>query len=242
MTKRKRIESFNFKEGTVIQDKFIIGKKIGNGWESEVYRVKEKITGIERAAKFFYPHRNCGNKAAKFHATKLFKLKNCSILIQYISAGIVEVQNHEVTYLISDYVEGEVLEDFLNRQPGKKISPFQGVHLLHAMAKGLEEIHRNKEYHGDLHSGNIIVQRHGLGFELKILDLYHWGKPSKENYQHDLTSMIRVLYDSLGGQKTYHRMPFAIKNIICGLKSSLILKKYKNVFRLRSHLENMDWD
>ena len=123
MTKRKRIESFNFKEGTVIQDKFIIGKKIGNGWESEVYRVKEKITGIERAAKFFYPHRNCGNKAAKFHATKLFKLKNCSILIQYISAGIVEVQNHEVTYLISDYVEGEVLEDFLKSTTISMIFP-----------------------------------------------------------------------------------------------------------------------
>ena len=106
----------------------------------------------------------------------------------------------------------------------------------------MEDVHRLKEYHGDLHSGNIIVQRHGLGFELKVLDMYHWGIPNTENYQHDITSMIRIFYDSIGGQKVYSKMPGAIKNIICGLKSSIILSKYKNVSKLRAHLENMEWD
>jgi len=242
MVKRKRIAGFNFPEGSIIQNKFKIGKRLGGGWESEVYRVYELMTGIERAAKFFFPHRNRGNKAAKFHAKKLHKLRNCSILIQYLTGGKIESQGQEVTYLVSDYVEGEVLEDFLNRQSGKKISPFQAIHLLHAMANGIEEIHRLKEYHGDLHSNNIIVQRHGLGFELKILDMYHWGQANKENYQHDILNMIRIFYEAIGGAKHYAKMPPTVKNIICGQKSSLILKKYKSVFRLRSHLENMEWE
>lgn len=242
MVKRKRIESFNFSKNAIIQNKFRIGKRLGKGWESEVYRVYELMTGIERAAKFFFPHRNVGNKAAKFHAKKLHKLRNCSILIQYLTGGKIDYQGQEVTYLVSDYVEGEVLEDFLNRQPGKRIGPFQAIHLLHALCKGIEEIHRLKEYHGDLHSSNIIVQRHGLGFDLKILDMYHWGQSNKENYQHDILSLIRIIYEAIGGTKHYAKMPHSIKEIICGQKSTLILKKYKNVFRLRSHLENMEWE
>ena len=241
MVKRKRIESFNFPEGLIFQNKFKIGKRLGGGWESEVYRVYELMTGIERAAKFFFPHRNISNKAAKFHANKLHKLKSCPILIQYLTGGKIHYQKQEVTYLISEYVEGEVLDEFLLRQPGKRISPFQALHLLHAMTKGMEEIHRQREYHGDLHSGNIIVQRHGLGFELKILDMYHWGQVSKENYQNDILDMIRIFYDAIGGQKTYSSMPAEVKDIICGLKASLILKKFKNVFRLRSHIENINW-
>ena len=35
MVKRKRIESFNFPEGLIFQNKFKIGKRLGGGWESE---------------------------------------------------------------------------------------------------------------------------------------------------------------------------------------------------------------
>lgn len=242
MVKAKRIETFNFKDGQVLQNKFLIGKKLGGGYESEVYRVKECLTGVEHAAKFFFPHRNIGNKALKFHAKKLHKLKNCSALIKYLTAETMEYNGREITYLVSEYVEGEVLEDFINKQPGKRLTPFQGLHLLYAIVKGVEDIHRNKDYHGDLHTGNIIVQRYGLNFDLKILDMYHWGTANKDNYQHDLVSMIHILYDAIGGQKHYHKMPSEIKNIICGLKTGLILKKFKNVLRLKSYLENMNWE
>ena len=31
------------------------------------------------------------------------------------------------------------------------------------------------EYHGDLHDDNIIVRRHGLSFDLKLVDMFPWG-------------------------------------------------------------------
>ena len=37
--------------------------------------------------------------------------KSRPILIQYLTGGIINYQGQSVTYLISDYVEGEVLED-----------------------------------------------------------------------------------------------------------------------------------
>src|SRR5690606_22956213 len=111
--------------------------------------------------------------------------------------------------------------------------------LLYALVKGFEEIHSRNEYHGDLHSENIMVCKQGLGFELKLLDMIHWKTPKKENIQDDICDMIRIFYDSIGGSKYYSKHPKHIKEICCGLKRTLILQKFKTTSHLRRHLETM---
>ena len=110
------------------------------------------------------------------------------------------------------------------------------------MAKGLEEIHNQKEYHGDLHTENVIVQRVGLGYDLKVIDMFQWGAAKPINIHEDVVDLIRVFYDSLGGKKYYAKMPDAVKDICCGLKKSLILKKFKTAGQLRFYLEQMTWE
>ncbi|MCB9092005.1 MAG: protein kinase [Halobacteriovoraceae bacterium] len=237
-----KIEAFNFPPGKIISHKYKIISKLGGGWEGEVYKVEEMSTGITRAAKFFKPHRNIKNQSAKLYAKKLFKLKSCPIVIQYITQDKLQFWGREVTYLISDYIEGRTLDSFLKKQKGKRLTPFQAVLLLHALVKGLEEVHANREYHGDLHLDNIIVQKYGLGFDLKVLDMFHWGKPISEDYKDDLCNAIRVFYDSLGGQKSYSKLPDQIKYICGGLKRSLITKRFKNMSELRIFLENLNWE
>ena len=77
------LESFGLRPGRKLARKYVVGELLGQGWEGEVYHVTEAATGIERAAKFFYPKRNPGNRAINFYAKKLNKLRDCSILIQY---------------------------------------------------------------------------------------------------------------------------------------------------------------
>lgn len=238
----KKIASFNFEPGDDIYNKYEILCLLGKGWEGEVYLVKEKNTGIERAAKFFYPQRNIANRASKFYAKKLFKLKNCDIIIQYYSQDVIYVEGQPVTFLISDFIDGILLSKFLERQPGKRLNPFAALHLLHALAKGLECVHRMKEYHGDLHTDNIIIQRSGLGFDLKVVDLYKLGKATAEHIHDDVVEMIQVFYEVLGGKKYYSKLPKTIKDICCGLKKSLILKKFKTAGQLKSYLENLEWE
>ncbi|MBK27133.1 MAG: serine/threonine protein kinase [Halobacteriovorax sp.] len=241
MKKKKKILKFDFPEGEIISDKYEIIEKLGEGWEGEVYKIREVATGIERAAKFFLPERNKANKSAKFYANKLHKLRSCPILIQYLTQDTIVIEDHKITYLISDYVEGETLSSFLNSLKGKKMHPFQGLLLLHTLVKGLEDIHGLREYHGDLHTDNIIVQRFGLGFELKLLDMFYWGAPKSQDFKDDICDAVRILYDVLGGAKTYQKQPQEVKDICCGLKKSLILKKFKNLSQLRVHLETMSW-
>lgn len=243
MTKavRQHIESFNFLPGRIIAGKYEVLSSLGSGWEGEVYRVRERNTGVERAAKLFFPQRNKHDKATKFYARKLHKLRHCSIVIQYHTQERISFHRELITALISEYVEGELLSNFVKRQRGKRVGVFEGLHLLHALAAGVEEIHRVGEYHGDLHDDNIIVKRKGLSFKTKVVDMYNWGAPNARNIRDDVCDLIRIFYDAIGGPAIYHTHPKEIKDICCGLKRSLITKKFRTAGHIRNYLENMSW-
>lgn len=234
--------SFDFHEGIILAQKYEILEHIGSGWEGEVYLVRELGTDIERAAKFFFPKRNKNNQNVKFYAKKLHKLRTCSLLIQYHTQETTLIDNVPVTFLVSEFVDGELLSDFLKRQPGKRLSPFQCLHLLHALVRGVEEIHRLKEYHGDIHTGNIIVERHGLSFDLKLVDFFKWNTVSTaQNIHDDIKDMITVFYEAIGGKTHYMNHDDVIKSICLGLKSSLIKKKFRTASKLREYIENLEW-
>ena len=237
-----RITRFAFEPGTIVASKYEIVSELGRGWEGEVYLLRECGTRIERAAKFWFPHRNPRNRAIRFYATKLHKLRHCPILIRYHTQETTLFDGIPIRFLVSEYVEGELLSHFLARQPGRRLSVFQAVHLLHALAAGIEQIHNLHEYHGDLHDDNIIVRRYGLSFDLKLLDMFPWGATRPENIRDDVCFLIRIFYDALGGRRHYAKQPPEVKAICCGLKRSLIVKKFRNAGQLRQYLETMQWN
>jgi len=203
--------------------------------------LRELATGIERAGKFFFPHRNPGNRTARAYARKLHKLRHCPIVIQYRTQETLIYRRTPITFLVSDYVEGELLSDWLARQPGRRVDPFMGLHLLYALARGVECIHEAHEYHGDLHSDNVIVRQVGLGFEIQLIDLFHCGPVTAESMRQDVVDLVRLLYEAVGGRRHYARQPRQVKEIVCGLKRSLILRRFRTARRLREHLERIDW-
>ena len=236
------ITQFDFRPGRVLARKYEVMQPLGRGWEGEVYLVRERNTAIERAVKLFYPQRNPRDKVASSYARKLHRLRHCPITIQYHTSETISWRRQPITLLVSDFVEGELLSDFLARQPGKRLRPYPALHLLHALASGIECIHAMKEYHGDLHTENIIVLRYGLGFELKLVDFFHWGAPKPENIREDVIDLVKILYEAIGGRRWYSRQPDEIKSICCGLKHSLILKKFRTAGQLRQYLENIQWN
>lgn len=189
----------------------------------------------------FFPHKNPGFKVSTRYALKLDKLKDSSIVVDYLSHDIVKLKNQKIACLICEYIEGELLGEFVLKQRGKRLGIFPAIHLLHSIVRGVEMIHLTGEYHGDLHVDNIIIKRFGLKFDLKIIDLHHWGDSKKDNRDEDIIKVIRIFYDILGGQTYYSKLPPSLKYIICGLKRNLILTRFKTISALKQHLENMDW-
>ena len=106
----------------------------------------------------------------------------------------------------------------------------------------MECIHQAGEYHGDLHTDNIVVERYGVTFQLKILDFFTASGSKREARQTDIHEVVRVFYDALGGARFYARQPKVVKDIVLGLKRSLILKRYPTMTHLRQHLETLSWD
>ena len=236
-----RIDQFNLVAGRVLARKYEVISLLGAGWEGEVYLIRELATGIERTAKLFFPQRNLRDKNVKFYAKKLHTLRHCPMVIQYNAQDTITVKGYTVTIMISEYVEGLLLSQFIQEQPGKRLMPFQALHLLHSLAQGMECIHNIGEYHGDLHTDNVIVQRFGLGFDLKLVDLFQASTPKRQNILNDTVDLIHIFYEALGGKKHYAKQPQAIKDICCGLKRSLILKKFRSASQLRQYLETMQW-
>ncbi len=241
LPRSQAIDRFDIQPGRVLARKYEVIKLLGRGWEGEVFLVREHRTQIERAVKMFYPQRNPGDKMVNFYARKLHKLRHCPIAIQYHTHETIIYHKQPITLLVSDFVEGVLLSEFLARQPGKRLPAYPALHLLHALASGIECIHQMKEYHGDLHTDNIMVQRYGLGFDLKLLDFFHWGSPKPENIRDDVVDLVKILYEAIGGIRQYNKQPPEIKAICRGLKRSLILKKFRTAGQLREYLENMQW-
>ena len=236
-----KIDSFNFKPNQRILEDYKIVAQLGGGWEAEVYRIRELKTGVERAAKFFFPHRDKNQKMSTIYAKKLHRLKDCPVVIKYHHRRVMKLKGNSVTVVISDFIEGQMLSAYLASVPGKRLSLFQAVHLLYALTLGLESIHAAGEYHGDLHTDNSLLEKIGLSYQLKLLDLFHWGDSKKENRVEDIYKLIQIFYEIIGGKKYYSKQPQVAKEICCGLRRSTILKKFKTITALRVYIETISW-
>ncbi len=232
---------FKFDSDKVLSGKYKVLSLLGQGWEAEVYLVEEKDTYIQRAVKVFYPERNPENKTLTAYARKLHKLKDCSLLIKYLSQENITFKKEKIFYMVSEFVQAQTLEAFINKQPKKFVTQFEALHILYELAKGLEVIHRHKEYHGDIHSNNVLIGRKGINFEIKLIDFYTQSGGKKELIQGDIIDLINLFYKMLGGSKRYAKIRPELRKIILGRKKSLILKKFPKVSDLRIYLENMSW-
>jgi hypothetical protein len=225
----RRVKRFDFIPGRVIAGKYIIDRPLGSGWEGEVYVITERSTGIQRAAKFYYPHRDPTGKAAIAYARKLDALRHCPILMQYHHQEIVHVKRRKVMVVISELVEGQKLSEFLGTQPRHKLSTFEALHVLYALTKGIAPIHARGEYHG-------------IDFEVKLLDFFDLGKPTRSKIHKDVLNLIQVFYTIVGGRENYARQPKVVKDIIRGQKDSLILDRFASAGDIARHLETLEWD
>jgi len=76
---------------------------------------------------------------------------------------------------------------------------------------------------------------------LKLLDFFHWGRARRENEYDDICDLVRIFYDAVGGSSRYSKHTRDVKAICCGLKRSLILKKFRTAGALKTHIETQTW-
>ena len=236
------IQTFALQPGRRLGGKYIVEDFLGGGWEGEVYRVIEDSTHVTRAAKLFYPDRNEENKAVRRYARRLERLRDCPSIIQYHHSELIRFKGNKITCLLSEFVEGQILDHFIKRHPGKRLSAFDAMHLLHALAVATECVHDAGEYHGDLHEGNVLVSRRGIHFDVHLVDYYPLACTLRNAQREDIVDLVKLFYLMIGGPKRYRVAPQYVKDICRGLRRDLILKKFPTATRLRKHLEQFEWN
>nr|MBN2278102.1 protein kinase [candidate division Zixibacteria bacterium] len=234
--------SYNLSPGRTLGSNYHIIEPLGAGWEGEVYKVQENRTGVIRAAKLFYDREGLKQRPLLRYARKLYKLRLCPIIVQYHHHDTARIKGRNVDFLVSDFFGGEMLSNYLGRRKGARLPLFEALHLIYALALGIEQIHFLGEYHGDIHTDNIMVERYGLGFEVSLLDFLDLGRPTRDKIQEDVISLITILYEMIGGARDYRKNKAILKPIIQGRKRDLLHRQYRNAGDLRLALENLDWN
>ena len=236
----KKIETFNLTPGRRIGKRYTVEGLLGWGSEGEVYRVQDRDTGIVRAAKIYFPHIDPDRRLSIRHARKLDKLRRCPVVLQYHHSEDLVIQRQHTIAVISELCEGIPLWSWVQQHRGKRLSPFVAINVLYHLVCGLEGVHDMGEYHSDVHSENILIQPRGIGFEIKLIDFYEWGSPTKPKLQQDVLDAIYVFYEILGGRAHYAKLPIEAKQICIGLQTSKILVRFPTITSLRRHLEKFD--
>lgn len=170
--------------GTILQNKYVVGKVLGQGGFGITYLGWDLQLDMKLAIKEYMPkdfatrstgqhHITCfsGDYKSHFdHGMKKF-IEEAKILAKYSNhAGIVPVRDYfeenNTAYLVMYYLEGIDLKRYLE-QLGGKLPYEQAIHILMPVMDALKEIHKDGLLHRDISPDNIYITTEG---EIKLLD------------------------------------------------------------------------
>lgn len=160
------MESVPLEEGTIIEERYQIIRKVGVGAWGAVYSAKQ--LGVERtvALKFLHEH-------LVISPGKLERFKQEGRALRELShegvAAIYDLGVHnKQPYIVQEFVEGETLKDVYHRRnalTGKSVKA-----LFAAILDVLQEAHTKGIVHRDIKPSNIIVSDFGERPSVRLLD------------------------------------------------------------------------
>lgn len=155
--------------GTVLDDKYRLDKKIGEGGMGAVYRATHVHMDSSFAVKLLHK-----TLVADQQAVERFR-REARAAARIRHANAVSVTDFGVTkdgtvYLVMEYLEGSDLRDRLRKE--KAIGPEDTVRIMIQTCAAIEEAHRKGIVHRDLKPDNIwLLRREGTKEEqVKVLD------------------------------------------------------------------------
>ena len=168
--------------GKTFEGKWIVSGRIGTGGFAWVYKATRPLIGLDAAIKVLQPLPGGGyleetRERFLLEAKLTVMLKNPHTLTVH-SFGEEEIDGQTYMYLISEYVDGPTLTDYLEEHG--PLHPLELVIILKQIASSLYEAHTHQSpfIHRDLKCANVMLLEHqtlAQGPFVKVLD-YGIGK------------------------------------------------------------------
>lgn len=170
--------------GTVLRDRYVVGKSIGEGGFGITYVGKDLLLNVKVAIKEFFPNgyvnRNntvsmsvygstSEERRGVFDKGKERFLSEARILAMFSKEpGIVDVKDffeaNNTAYIVMEYLEGQTLKQLITQKG--QFSPDEIWNMLTPVVLSLREIHKHDMIHRDISPDNIMYVDHTL----KLLD------------------------------------------------------------------------
>jgi eukaryotic-like serine/threonine-protein kinase len=152
--------------GTVLDDRYMLGKRIGDGAMGSVYRSEHLQLGTTVAVKVLHSRFESGSAAEK------------RFLREGQSAGRIDHPNvvrifdvgrlpDGAPYIVMEHLEGQELSKLLD---GRSLGLARVVDLASQLLDGLAQAHAERVVHRDVKPDNLFLTREGGDEVLKILD------------------------------------------------------------------------
>jgi serine/threonine protein kinase len=154
--------------GDVVDEKFRIERKLGEGGTSTIYEVRHAITDKRFAIKWLSPDLAKNDLAVQL---LVHEAKVCGRFVHPNAVQIYDIcRTEESYYLLMEFLEGESLETRLHRE--QRMSTQAACDILLPCMEALSAAHRVGIVHRDIKPSNIFLCRvEGRAEELpKVLD------------------------------------------------------------------------
>lgn len=218
------VDSFEIRKGTVINDYKIV-KRLGKGWEGEVYQVVEEYSGGKRVLKIFNPAEYRSKQIGKY-CSKFETLSGVQGVIRYYHAGYWE--DRDAYYLVMEYFEGRDLGE-LSKKPWPV---FKALRTVRKVCHIINDCHSEKICVGDLHAGNILVDSIGC---IRIIDIDFEAIHNNEYAVQDVVSVSKLLYTLIGSAD---KLTDDLKKVL-PMRADAIRNRYKSTQQVLDALDEL---
>ncbi len=149
--------------GDILDNRYEIQAKVGQGGMSHVYRARDLKMGRDVAIKVLKEEFSCNAEfVEKFNneARSAARLTHSNIVAAYDT-----VDTDDMHYIVMELVEGITLKNYIARKT--KLSNKETIGIAIQAAEGIAEAHRKGIIHRDIKPQNIIISKDG---KVKVAD------------------------------------------------------------------------
>lgn len=175
------------KPGTILNQKYTIGKTLGEGGFGITYLAWDNNMQIKIAIKEFYPASLVARDTSSADQTQIYTItqsgsgefhqglerfvREASTLAQFFNLpGIVSVKDffyeNRTAYIVMEYIEGITLKEYLKLKGGV-LSAEETLALMKPVIESLAVIHGHKLLHRDISPDNLMITQ---DHQVKLID------------------------------------------------------------------------
>lgn len=163
--------------GQIIDNKYVVERKVGSGYFTEIYRVNHKFLECQ-VLKLFTCH-DISQETVENYLDEFAILSRISHphITQIFDTGSLNINCKEYAYYTMEYVPGGNLESFRVRYNNMAVPVDVTVNIIEKICEGLKVAHNQDTpiIHGNIKPQNIMMGYDENGFIIKISDFGHKG-------------------------------------------------------------------